>query len=173
MLQKELDEANLSELPTYEKTLRLPILQACIKETYRFHTPVGVGLSRISPPQSVVVCGRFFKPGTITSVNPWAIHPMTSLFGADASKFNLQRWLDPKRSKKVAPFMIAFGAGCNQCTGRHLAHPEVSKTTAILMRDIEIELVDKEKEWRYETYFTVAPHNWPCLVKRRFRESRS
>jgi hypothetical protein len=27
--------------------------------------------------------------------------------------------------------------------------------------------VDPKREWKYENYFTVAPHDWPCTVKRR------
>lgn len=167
MLHGELDEAGLADVPTYEETQKLPILQACIKETYRFHSPVGFGLSRISPPGGVTICGRFFKAGTILSVNPWAIHRMTSLFGEDASRFNPRRWLDPDRALKMSSAMIAFGAGYNQCPGRYLAHLEVSKTTATLMRDYDIDLVDPTKEWTYEAYFTVAPHDWPCTVRRR------
>lgn len=167
MLHKELDGAKLADVPTYEETQRLPVLQACIKETYRFHTPVGFGLSRITPPEGVTICGRFFKAGTILSVNPWAIHRMTSLFGDDASRFNPRRWLDLERALKMSSTMIPFGAGYNQCPGRNLAHLEVSKATAVLMRDYDIELTDPTKEWKYENYFTVAPHDWPCIVRRR------
>jgi cytochrome P450 len=167
MLRKELDEAKLAEVPTYEETQKLPILQACIKETYRFHSPVGFGLTRVAPPEGVTICGQYFQPGTILSVNVWAMHRITSLFGDDASRFNPRRWLDPARALKMNSGLIAFGAGYNQCPGRNLAHLEVSKTTAILMRDYEIELVDPKKAWKYENYFTVAPHDWPCTVRRR------
>jgi cytochrome P450 len=167
MLRKELDEAKLAQVPTYEETQRLTVLQCCIKETYRFHSPVGFGLTRVSPPGGVTVCGRHFQAGTILSVNVWAIHRITSLFGDDASRFNPRRWLDPARVLKMNPAMVSFGAGYNQCPGRNLAHLEVSKTTAMLIRDYEIELVDPTKEWKYENYFTVAPHDWPCTVRRR------
>jgi cytochrome P450 len=168
MLRKELDEAKLAHVPTYEETQRLPVLQACIKETYRFHSPVGFGLTRVAPPEGVTVCGRHFPSGTILSVNLWAIHRLTSLFGDDAARFNPRRWLeDPARAVKMNSVIVAFGAGYNQCPGRNLAHLEVSKTTAILMRDYEIELVDPKKEWKYENYFTVAPHDWPCTIRRR------
>jgi cytochrome P450 len=75
--------------------------------------------------------------------------------------------LDPERASKMNPVMIAFGAGYNQCPGKNLAQLEISKTIAMLMRDYEIELVDPGKEWKYENYFTVAPHSWPCTVRRR------
>lgn len=167
MLQMELDEANLSSVPTYDETQKLHILQACIKEAYRFHPAVGFGLPRVAPSEGVTVCGRYFNPGTILSVNIWAIHRMTSVFGEDAAEFNPRRWLDPERARKMDSAMIPFGAGYNQCPGRNLAHLEMSKTTALLMRDYDIELVDPTKEWKCENYFTVAPHDWPCKVRRR------
>jgi cytochrome P450 len=167
MLRKELDEAGLASVPTYEETQRLPILQACIKETYRFHPAVGIGLSRVAPPEGVTICGRFFASGTLLSVNPWAMHHMTTVFGLDASRFNPRRWLNIEKAREMDKVMIPFGAGYNQCPGKNLAHLEVSKTTAILMRDYEFKLVDPKRPWKFENYFTVAPHSWPCIVTRR------
>jgi cytochrome P450 len=167
MLQAELGKANLSGVPTYDETQKLPVLQACIKEVYRFHPPVGAGLQRVAPPEGVTVCGRDFAPGTILSVYIWAIHRMTAVFGEDAAEFNPRRWLDPKRARKMDSAMVHFGAGYNQCPGRNLAHLEMSKTAALLMRDYDIQLVDPTKGWKYENYFTVAAHDWPCKVTRR------
>lgn len=167
MLWKELDEARLAGVPTYEETKSLPVLQACIKETLRFHPPVGFGLSRVVPAEGATICGRVFEPGTILSVNGWAMHRMTGVFGEDAQRFDPRRWLDNERARKMDAGMMPFGAGYNQCPGRNLAHLEICKTTAMLMRDYEIELVDPSQEWTYECYFTVAQYDWPCRVKRR------
>ncbi|KAH7346364.1 cytochrome P450 [Rhexocercosporidium sp. MPI-PUGE-AT-0058] len=167
MLRKELDSAHLADVPTFEETQNLPILQACIKETLRVHPPVGFGLTRVAPAEGITICNRRFELGTILSVNIWAMHQMTSLFGEDAATFNPRRWLDPARASKMNSVMIAFGAGYNQCPGQNLAKLELYKTCAMVMRDFEIELVDPRREWRYETYFTVAPHDWPCVVRRR------
>lgn len=167
MLQKELDEAHLADVPTFEEAQNLPFLQACIKETLRIHPVVGFGLTRVAPAEGITICDRRFEPGTILSVSIWAIHQMTSIFGDDAAIFNPRRWLDPTRAAKMNSVMIAFGAGYNQCPGQNLAKLELYKTCAMLMRDFEIELVDPGKEWKYENYFTVAPHDWPCFVRRR------
>lgn len=35
---------------------------------------------------------------------------------------------------------------------------------ATFVRDYNIELVDKEKEWKWKAYFTVVPHSWPVYV---------
>ena len=167
MLRTELDGARLSGVPTYEETRELLMLQVCIKEALRFHPAVGFGLPRIAPPEGVTVCTRYFKPGTVLSVNSWVIHRITSIFGEDADQFNPRRWLDPERARKMDSAMIPFGAGYNQCPGRDLARLEMSKTLSILIRDYEIELVDPSKECKYENYLSVAPHDWPCKVRRR------
>jgi cytochrome P450 len=60
-----------------------------------------------------------------------------------------------------------FGAGYNQCTGRHLAMLEVSKVAATLTRDFDIEQVEPGKAWSFESHFTAIPYGWPCCVKRR------
>ncbi|KAI9054435.1 hypothetical protein LZ554_001597 [Drepanopeziza brunnea f. sp. 'monogermtubi'] len=169
LLRKELDQASLSDVPTFEETQKLPIFQACIKETLRFHTPVGFGLTRVAPAEGVTVCNRFFPAGTILSVNLWALHRLPSLFGLDAGIFNPRRWLNlsPAQASAMNSNMVAFGAGYNQCPGQNLAKLELYKTAAMMLRDFDIEMVDPKKEWTYENYFTVAPHSWPCFVKRR------
>lgn len=85
MLRTELDQARLSGVPTYDKTQNLPVLQACIKEALRFHPAVGFGLPRVAPPSGVTACWRYFRPGTVLSVNSWVIHRITSIFGKDAN----------------------------------------------------------------------------------------
>jgi cytochrome P450 len=63
--------------------------------------------------------------------------------------------------------LLQFGAGYNQCPGRHLAHLEVSKVVATLLRDFEIEQINPGQSWTFETHFTAVPYDWPCRVKRR------
>lgn len=166
-LRREIDGANLAEVPTHEETQKLPFLQACIKEALRFHAPVGFGLPRVSPKGGVTVLGRHFKEGVTLSVNPWVIHRRTEIFGDDADVFSPDRWIDPVRSREMERYLIAFGTGYGQCPGRHLAQMELSKTTAILVRDYDIKQVRKGASWRYETHFTAVPYGWPCYVTRR------
>jgi hypothetical protein len=166
-LRAEIDNANLAEVPSHEETKKLPFLQACIKEALRFHTPVGFGLPRVSPKGGVTVLGRHFQEGVILSVNPWVIHRRPEIFGKDADVFNPERWMDPVRSREMEKFLIAFGAGYGQCPGRHLAQMELSKTTALLIRDYDIRQVNEGKNWEFVTHFTAVPYGWPCYVSRR------
>ncbi|KUJ11216.1 cytochrome P450 [Mollisia scopiformis] len=166
-LREEIDTANLAEVPTHEETQKLLFLQACIKEALRIHTPVAFGLPRVAPKGGVTVLGRHFDEGVILSVNPWVIHRRREIFGEDADLFSPTRWMDPIRSREMEKSLIAFGAGYGQCPGRHLAQMELSKTTAMLVRDYEIRQVHKGECWKFETHFTAVPYGWPCYVTRR------
>ncbi|OCL10730.1 cytochrome P450 [Glonium stellatum] len=171
-LRDEIDNAQvkglLSPIVAYSEAQKLPFLQACIKETYRFHTAVGTGLPRVVPKGGITVGSRHFKEGTILSVNPWAFHRNALLFGEDCDTFNPERWLESEqRYKAMDRFLIHWGAGYNQCPGKNLAHFEISKAAATLVRDYDIEQVNPDQEWRFETHFTLIPYEWPCRVKRR------
>lgn len=166
-LREEIDAAALSAVPSYEETQKLPFLQACVKETYRFHTPVGFGLPRVVSKGGVTIAGQYFAEGVLLSVNPWVIHRREDLFGKDADVFSPVRWMDADRSREMDRYMIAFGAGYNQCPGRHLAHMEVTKTAALLIKDYDIKQVSDGQPWTYETHFTAVPYGWPCTVTRR------
>ncbi|EAW15334.1 cytochrome P450 [Aspergillus clavatus NRRL 1] len=170
-LRAEIDAAKakgeLSAVVQYAEAQRLPFLQACIKEAYRFHSAVGLGLPRVVPKAGMTIAGRHFTEGTILSVNPWVFHRNPALFGADCDTFNPERWLDKERCAEMDSYLIHWGAGYNQCPGRNLAHFEISKLAATLFRDYEIEQIHPKQEWMFENHFTVVPYNWPCRIRRR------
>jgi hypothetical protein len=169
MLQEEIDHAQLSTVPQYHEARELPVLNACIKEAYRFHPPVGFGIPRVSPsPNGVTVSGRHFPPGVILSVHSWVIHRTKSIFGSDAEIWNARRWLgDKEKVAEMDKCLIAFGSGYATCPGKSLAHLEIVKTTALVVRDYEWEQVEFGKEWSFETYFTAVPYGWPVKMRRR------
>ncbi|KIW04443.1 uncharacterized protein PV09_04709 [Verruconis gallopava] len=161
-------KGELSGIPSYAETQKLPYLQACIKETYRHFPPVAFGLPRVVPDEGLTIGNHKFSKGVILSINPHVIHKNKEIFGADADKFNPDRWMvDTERWRAMDKYIITFGAGYNQCPGRHLAHLEVSKVAATLLRDFDVEQVTPGQSWTFETHFTAVPYNWPCRVRRR------
>jgi cytochrome P450 len=63
--RKEIDDAQTNEdrpVP-YSVTRELVYFQACLKETWRMHTPVALGLARVVPKEGLTIGGRFFEPG--------------------------------------------------------------------------------------------------------------
>ncbi|KAL4887261.1 cytochrome P450 [Aspergillus karnatakaensis] len=170
-LRKELDAAQerseLSPVVQYSEALSLPYLQACIKEAYRYHSSIGTNLPRVVPKGGLTIRGRYFAEGTILSVNLWVIHRNPDLFGPDANSFNPERWLDKERAGFMDYYLVHWGAGYNQCPGRNLAHFEINKLVATLLRDYEFERIDPGKEWSFKNHFITTPTDWPCRARRR------
>ncbi|KAL4796252.1 cytochrome P450 [Aspergillus venezuelensis] len=172
--REEIDAAQergeLSELVQYSEAAKLPFLQACLKEAYRFHSGVSHNLPRVVPKGGLTIAGRYFPEGVILSIHPWIIHRDPTLFGADCSEYNPLRWLDSEaRTKKMDYYLIHWGAGYNQCPGRNLAQFELSKVLVTVLRDYDIEQIDPKQEWRFETRFLAVPYGWPCRIRRRQR----
>ena len=44
---------------TLQRCTELPYLQACIEEGLRVHNPVQIGLPRVTPPQGMIIDGKF------------------------------------------------------------------------------------------------------------------
>ncbi|KAJ5833375.1 hypothetical protein N7474_001686, partial [Penicillium riverlandense] len=156
-LHEELDAAHargeLSPVIQHAEAQNLPFLQACIKEAYRFHAAVALGLPRVVPKGGMTIGGRFFSEGVILSVNPWVFHRNPELFGEDCDSFNPDRWLQGE-TQRMDSFLIHWGAGYNQCPGRNLAHFEISKLAATLFRDYDIQQVNPKQEWQFQNHFT-------------------
>ncbi|KAL4966037.1 cytochrome P450 [Aspergillus stella-maris] len=160
----------LSELVQYNEAAKLPFLQACLKEAYRFHSGVSHSLPRVAPKGGITIAGRYFPEGIILSIHPWIIHRDPTLFGADCNEYNPLRWLDSEaRTKKMDYYLIHWGAGYNQCPGRNLAQFELSKVLVTVLRDYDIEQIDPKQEWQFETRFLAVPYGWPCRIRRRQR----
>ncbi|KAJ5820379.1 hypothetical protein N7474_005970 [Penicillium riverlandense] len=169
-LREELDTAQargeLSPVVQYNEAKKLPFLQACMKENYRFHSIVPSPLPRVVPKGGITIGGRYFPEGVILSVNPWVYHRNPTLFGEDCDTFNPDRWLQGD-TQRMDSFLIHWGAGYRQCVGRNLAHFEISKLAATLIRDFEFEQVDPKKEWEWKNHFSILPWGWPCKIRRR------
>ncbi|KAJ5358370.1 uncharacterized protein N7496_010783 [Penicillium cataractarum] len=168
--QSEIDAAQsggeLSPLIQYSEAAKLPFLQACLKEAYRFHPGVSHNLPRVVPKGGITIAGRYFPEGVILSVNPWVIHRDPDIFGKDSDIYNPYRWLQGE-TKRMDSFLIHWGAGYNQCPGRNLAQFELSKVLATVLRDYDVEQIEPQKDWKFETRFLAVPYGWPCRIRRR------
>ncbi|OQE44528.1 hypothetical protein PENCOP_c002G03466 [Penicillium coprophilum] len=169
-LRDEIDAAQvrgeLSPMVQYNEAQKLPFLQACLKETYRFHSAAVGGLPRVVPQGGITIAGRYFPEGVVLSINTWVFHRNPQIFGEDCNSFNPDRWLQTDTSY-IESFLIHWGAGYNQCPGRNLAQFELLKLTTTLIRDYDIEQVDAKKEWVFKSQFTAIPSGWPCKIQRR------
>lgn len=79
---------------SYADAQSLPFLQACVKESLRIFSPVGIGMPRIAGKDGVRIGDRVFSEGTIISINPWVLHYSKDFWGPDAADFVPERWLE-------------------------------------------------------------------------------
>lgn len=78
---------------SHADAVKLPYLQACIKEALRIFSPVPMGLPRVAPREGISIGGRWFSAGTTLSVFPPGLHLSREIWGEDAQEFRPERWL--------------------------------------------------------------------------------
>lgn len=65
MLHSELDQVPFTHVPEYKDVTKLPVLDALIQETLRFHPAAPASLQRISPKEGQVVIDGVPIPGNV------------------------------------------------------------------------------------------------------------
>ncbi|KPM38024.1 hypothetical protein AK830_g8516 [Neonectria ditissima] len=125
----------------YATAIRLPILQALVKESKRLYPVVSMSLPRKVPQSGLRLHDAFFPPGTTVGCNPVALHRNADVFGADSSDFRIDRWMnaDQETLRNMERFSLSWGGGSRTCPGRHLAELVVFKVVPALVREFEIE----------------------------------
>ncbi|KAH7021349.1 cytochrome P450 [Microdochium trichocladiopsis] len=168
--REEIDAAGLpdAEVIAYGDAQNLTYLQACIKEALRVFSPAPMTLPRVAPAGGLSIGDRVIPEGTIVSVCPWVIHASTEFWGPDAKEFKPERWLSGDAAR-LEKYYMPFGLGYASCPGQNLARIQLSKILATLVRDYDFEQVDRNADWKYHTFFVVAPYGWPVRVTKRSR----
>ncbi|GAB4856964.1 hypothetical protein Ancab_040506 [Ancistrocladus abbreviatus] len=120
--RSELEEViGKGKLVEEEDFVRLPYLQAVIKETFRLHPVVPLLLPRKAM-SNTELCGFTIPKNTQVFVNIWAMGRDESLW-KDANLFEPERFLDSNIDVKGHDFeLIPFGAGRRICPGLPLAY---------------------------------------------------
>ncbi|XP_047951649.1 ferruginol synthase-like [Salvia hispanica] len=122
----------------------LPYLQAVIKETFRYHPPGPLAVTRMSEADQEVN-GYMIPKGTQILVNTWSMAKDTSIW-TDPESFEPERFLDNKLDFKGQHFqLIPFGAGRRICPGMPLATRILQTTTAVLVHNFDWKL-EKDKD---------------------------
>jgi cytochrome P450 len=136
-VEAELDDAfpDKNAIPAWNIASKLPILDACIKETFRIHPSTGFLLERIVPAGGAVICGEYVPAGTAVSCLQWIIHRHKPTFGDDVETFRPERWLDaaPEQRANMEKFLVPFGYGSRLCLGRDIGLFEVYKIAATVL----------------------------------------
>ncbi|BGP36564.1 hypothetical protein JCM10449v2_000465 [Rhodotorula kratochvilovae] len=158
----EIDEAfetgALSLPVTYADGTKLQYFQArslaCLKETLRLHPAVPWTLPRVVPKGGGVLAGHYFAAGTEVGMSPFVFHRRPEAFGADASVFRPERWIEAnaEERKVMERNLITFGSGSRVCIGKNISLMEITKVLPTLLH-------------RYRFSFTPrspsSPHRLP------------
>lgn len=134
------EHPEFSKATTHFDTNDLPYLTACMKETLRLKV---ANVTHRKVTKQLVVQdsdGNKFtipKGDTVTAASYLEHHDAANY--ADPEKFYPERWLE--NSFKDTQW-FPFGAGTNQCSGRHLAQMELVLIAGLLFREFDVELLE-------------------------------
>ncbi|GAB7349172.1 hypothetical protein MBLNU459_g8107t1 [Dothideomycetes sp. NU459] len=172
-LQQEVDDYytnnNLEAPITYTQTQQMPYLQAVVKEATRLLPSIVYQLLRHVPAGGMTVDNRFIPAGTPVGISPMAQNRDQAIWGTDADLFRPDRWLeDETRSKYLDTNNMTFGGnGPRMCVGRNIALVEMHKFVAQLLRNFDVDFVDREKPWHITSYWFAYQHDMEMHIKAR------
>jgi cytochrome P450 len=112
-----------------EEARKMPYLQACIKEGFRYWPPVTGLLPRISQSDETV-CGVHIPAGTDIAWSAWAVMRNKEMFGPDSAVYRPERWLNVEPARLMVmdnTVGLCFGQGRWGCLGRPIAQIELNK----------------------------------------------
>ncbi|KIX08689.1 uncharacterized protein Z518_03346 [Rhinocladiella mackenziei CBS 650.93] len=153
-LVSEIDNADknhqLSTFVTYEECLKLPYLQAVMKEALRIHPGVAFPLERYVPPEGATICDLELSGGTNISMNAAVIHMNKDVFGDDTDQFRPERWVEasPEQLKYMDRSFMAFGYGARTCIGKNISILEMGKFIPQIFRYFDLEWASPDPEWK-------------------------
>ncbi|KAL9079115.1 MAG: hypothetical protein Q9157_001999 [Trypethelium eluteriae] len=133
----------------YAETIRMPYLQACIKEAMRLAPTNNLPLERLAPQEGIEVSGHFLPHDT----------------------FRPERWIegDPVAISRMQKHFFAFGRGERGCSGRTLAMMMMGKFIVQILRAVDVEWAGHPTGWNLKAWWMPEQRNY--FVKFRSRSS--
>ena len=149
-VRQELDDAGELENPgrepiAYEKTTKLPYLQACIEEAMRLWPTLAISVPRIVSKGGIEIDGHFIPGGFTVGMNSKVLGLNEKVFGAESEKFRPERWLQASKMQRDTMMTrnLGFGAASRKCPGQYLALFVMSKMLATLFTAFDIKLLNE------------------------------
>lgn len=157
-------------LVPFSEAQKLPYLDACIKETFRFHPALGGQLmERMTPPEGATICGEWIPGNTIVACNSTIVHRHKPTYGPDADSFRPERWLEcsADQASLMNRCLLTFGAGPNTCIGKSIALLELYKVVPSFIRAFEVSMLAAVDLLELLTIFICRSNSWiPTWLQR-------
>ncbi|CAI9290229.1 unnamed protein product [Lactuca saligna] len=163
-IQKELaDVVGLDNIVEESHLLKLPYLEATIKETFRLHPVLPLILPR-SPSKDCIVAGFTIPKGCTVFLNVWSIH-RDPKYWDNPLKFNPERFLTNKYDFKGSNLnFFPFGSGRRLCPGVHLAEKMQMYILASLLHSFDWSLPEGEEHDLSENFGFTLKKKEPLIV---------
>jgi sterol 14-demethylase len=126
---------------TFEEVQNMPIFDQVLSEILRLHPPF-FQLSR-TVKESTVFDGMVIPEGHIVNVSPGAAHRLPDLWGENAEEFDPSNFTAEAKKEHPPYAWIPFGGGMHQCGGRKFAWNSLKVSLSWMLRNYEVEFVDK------------------------------
>ena len=189
-LTAEIDEAantgKISDSVSYAKAIKLPYLNAVIKETMRLHSSVGLTMPRHVPAGGATISGFYFPEGYRVGIDGAVVHYNKDVFGPDAHQFKPDRWYE-RDTVEMDKAMIQFGSGARTCIGKdervlweiassicatahincQISLSEIHKLVPQLLKKFKFRLQNPQREWKTYNYWFNKQTNIFVIVGRR------
>ncbi|KAJ7616443.1 cytochrome P450 [Roridomyces roridus] len=161
-------QAELDSSPTQDISA-LPFLNACLNETLRLYSPVGIGLPRTVPHPGMLIAGEWFVGGTTVGVPIYTVHRDENIWGARTEEFEPRRWLseDGRELRMDADALKTFSDGSMRCIGKHLALAQLRVMIAAIFKRFDVILENPEAPLHTEEWFVRKAIECKIGVRRR------
>ena len=136
-IRADLRDADAAASPTSS-----PVLVAVIKETLRLHAPFPTAFPREIRPGAESAIPDLPAPlpvGTLVSANTYILGRSTAIWGADASAWKPERWLEPEaEGNRPDDKFVVFSKGARGCVGREVAILVLARAVAAVLARWEL-----------------------------------
>ncbi|TAQ85754.1 hypothetical protein B7494_g5932 [Chlorociboria aeruginascens] len=164
--QQEVDEVVGNDVLQIEHLPKLTYIDACIKETLRLSSPIGIFTVR--PKEDTLLGGRYpVTTKTVIQTNLKGLHNDREVWGDDANVFRPERFLNGGFQALPPNSWKPFGNGMRGCIGRTFAEQEMVMNVALVLQRFQLEFADPAYELQLKSTLTIKPGNFKMKVRRR------
>lgn len=123
-------------------------------------------MGRVVPAEGLEVCATYISDGHWVGMNAAVIQYDKTVFCQDADQSRPSRRLQ-ENAGSMDKHMPTFGACTRGCIGKNISLSELHRLVPDLLRNFELELVEKHKDWKtLDLWFAKQDFGLVLLRKR-------